>query len=64
MDKLRQQDKTRAKFSTLDWAYLFIPCKYTHTQKQPNLKLKTQPEQLSGFTLLTFVLPDYELELG
>ena len=42
------RDITWAEFSTLDVCY---------KQKQPYLKLKTQPKQRLGYFLLSFTLP-------
>ncbi len=55
-EKLSWQDSTWAGFSTLDVAVLVYAMQLSLQQKQPNLKLKTQPKLLLGYPPLVFVL--------
>jgi hypothetical protein len=57
MDKLKLTGQNWAEFSTLDEDVLVSPMKLLSSQKQPNLKLKTQPKQLLGYLLLAYALP-------
>jgi hypothetical protein len=57
MDRLNKQDKTWAEFSTLDVGVLANAVQWPSLQKQPNLKLKSQPKQLMASLLLAFTLP-------
>jgi hypothetical protein len=44
MDSLNKQDKTWAEFSTLVVGVLAYAVQWPSLQKQPNLKLKSQPK--------------------
>jgi hypothetical protein len=52
-----QQDKTWAKFSTLEVAICMRPHFSVLSVKLPNLQLKTRPKQLLGSLPLVIALP-------